>query len=419
MSISKTPAPARLGLASLRENAKVSIAVFVDTVGAGLTLPIVLIYFTLTTDIGLGTLGALYAAAAIIALPAGLIGGALTDRFGPKFSMVANNLLSGLGYLLYLFAHNSIAIFVALLLVAASERLYWTSWTAYVHNLSAGRPFEQWFSFLEAMKMAAMGLGAAAAVVLLSYDSAIGAHLLILANVATCILAAALFATQKVPASASVHVPESTIESVRGWVDVLKNRTFVAITIGQFFLGPIMVLPTVALSILFVTIWHMPVAVSPVLFAVSTGIIALLQTPITHAVRRWSRSTVIWIAATLVIACVIPLVVLPRLSGMSAWVFVIAVEVLLALASILYLPATNALMAEVPEAHIRGRAVAVFQTSAAVSMALFPTMIGLLESGTPWVLWIITAAAIAVGAAAYARAVRGLPSQFHSATPPS
>ena len=130
-------------LAVLAENPRVSAAVLIDTVGAGLLLPLSLVYFTLTSGLSLPQIGLIAAIATVAALPAGLIGGAITDRFGAKASMVTNNLISALGYTLFLFVHDPVGIFVAIFLTASSERLYWASWMSYVHRLAAGRSFER------------------------------------------------------------------------------------------------------------------------------------------------------------------------------------------------------------------------------------------------------------------------------------
>ena len=95
----------------LAENPRVSAAVLVDTVGAGLLLPLSLVYFTLTSGLGLAEIGLIAAIATVVALPAGMAGGAITDRFGAKASMVTNNLVSAVGYTLFLFVHDPVGIF--------------------------------------------------------------------------------------------------------------------------------------------------------------------------------------------------------------------------------------------------------------------------------------------------------------------
>jgi len=415
-----TPARFRASLASLREHRFVTFAVLTDTIGAGLTLPLTIVYFTITTDVPLAVLGAVSTVATLVALPIGLVGGVLTDRFGAKASMILNNLLSAAGFTLYLFAHDPMMIFAAIFLANGSERLYWTSWTAYVHDLAEGRPFERWFAFLEATKAAALGAGAIIAAVTLANGHQDGLRWLVLANVVTSVVAAGVFATQP---TGHRSTPTSALADAEGADTTGSLRSFIAdrsmrlITLGQFLIGPAMVLPNVAFSVLFVEQWGMSPAVAPVQFAVATGLCALLQTSVTRWVAGQQRGTLIALGAVLTAATAAPLIVLPPLHGLAAWSFVIVVAILLAAADMIYLPAANAVMAEAPHPRIRGRAIGVFQTASSIGMALFPLTLGLLDSRTPWLLWLIATGVFLAAAWAWHRAVRGLPGRVQVAEP--
>lgn len=412
----RIPARLRAPFATLSEHRFVTFAVLVDTVGAGLTLPLTIVYFTLTTDLSLATLGLISTTAALLALPIGLVGGVLTDRFGAKASMITNNLLSAAGFTLYLVAHDPVLVFAAVFLATASERLYWTSWTAYVHDLAEGRPFERWFAFLEATKAAALGAGAIVAAVTLAQGHD-GLRWLVLANVVTSVAAAAVFAVQPVGSRPAPRardlVDRHDAGSVRAF---LRDRSMRLIALGQLLLGPAMVLPNVALSVLFVERWHLPAAVAPVQFAIATGLAAVLQTSVTRWVSGRDRGTLVAIGAGLTGLTAVPLVFLPPLAGAPAWAYVVVVAVVLAVADMLCLPAANALMAEAPHPRVRGRAIGVFQTAASVGSALYPLTIGLLDTDVPWVLWLLTALVFGGAAWAWRAAAAGLPARVRTAT---
>jgi MFS family permease len=412
-----TPARFRASLATLREHRFITVAVLIDTIGAGLTLPLTIVYFTVTTDVPLAVIGALAAAGSLIALPIGLIGGVLTDRFGAKASMILNNLMSAAGFALYLIADDPAMIFAAIFLANASERLYWTSWTAYVHDLANGRPFERWFAFLEATKAAALGTGAIIAAVTLARGED-GLRWLIIANVVSSVAAAIVFATQRTgdrPASKEPAMP-ATAEGTGSLREFVASKPMRLITLGQLLIGPAMVLPNVALSVYFVQNWNLPVTVAPVQFAVATGLCALFQTSVTRWVAGTNRGTLIATGALLTGATALPLIFLPPLGGVSAWIYVVVVAVLLAAADMIYLPAANAVMAEAPHPRIRGRAIGVFQTSSSVGMALFPLALGLMDTTRPWLLWVLTVIIFATSAWAWRSAVAALPSNVHIAS---
>lgn len=396
--------------AELRKTGRVSMAVFIDTVGVGLISPISLLYFTLTTDIAVGQLGVALTLATLASLPIGLLGGWVVDRFGVKAAMVSNNLASGVGFILYLFAHDPLGVFLALFVVASSERVYWASWSSYVESLSDGRPFERWFGFLEAVKAGAMGIGALMGALLLAPGGVLAANVVVILNVATCFFSAVLFATQpiaKSKASADALEEPELLGALRGFRDVIRDRKSLFVAAGALFLSPIMLLPNAAISIVLVEHWQMPASVAFVLFALNVGMVAVLQTSVTHLIRHRSRAGVIWLSAALIVVVVAPLLILDDPSVPVAWGYVIAAGVLLGLVDTLYLPATNALMVQIPPENRRGRSVAVSQTAAAIGMALFPLLLILLAGPFAWVMWAVTAVAVLLGAAFYSASIRG------------
>ncbi|AIV40852.1 MFS transporter [Curtobacterium sp. MR_MD2014] len=415
-----TPARLRAPLASLHEHRFVTFAVLTDTIGAGLTLPLTIVYFTITTDVSLAVIGVLSTVASLVALPIGLVGGVLTDRFGARASMVLNNLLSAAGFTLYLSAHDPVVIFAAIFLANASERLYWTSWTAYVHDLAAGRPFERWFAFLEATKAAALGAGAIVAAVTLAHGHQDGLRWLVLANVVTSVAAAVVFATQRT----GHRAPQAAAPTGAGPADAsgllrafVADRSMRLIALGQFLIGPAMLLPNVAFAVLFIERWGVSPAVAPVQFAIATGLCALFQTSVTRWVAGRRRGTLIALGAVLTAATTAPLIVLPPLHGPAAWSYVVVVAVVLAAADMISLPAANAVMAAAPHPRIRGRAIGVFQTASSIGMALFPLTLGLLDSRMPWLLWLIATGVFLGAAWAWHGAVRDLPQRVQGTEP--
>ncbi|MFF5468234.1 MFS transporter [Streptomyces achromogenes] len=415
MSTENKGLPARFGIPPLTEVRRTTAAVLVDTVGVGLMIPISLLYFTLTTDIPVSELGVALTAATLLSLPAGLAGGAMTDRFGPKLAMVTNNLVSAAGYVLYLFTDGVVTAFLAMLLVAVADRMYWACWSSYVHTLSHGRPFERWFAFLESIKAGAMGLGALLATLILAVSTDVGARWLVVLNIATCVVAALLFvlqpmtpATGDTPSAADDEDPE-LLQAVRGWRTVLAGRTNFLFVVGQLLLSPVMLLPSVALPLLFVERWGMPVFVSTLLFALNTGIAALIQTPLSHAVRFRSRAGVVCFSAGLLSASLLVMAVLPERRSVLAWCVVVFVGIVLAVVDALYMPATNALMTESAPDAVRGRTVAVFQTSAAVGMAVFPACFSFVFELSSALTWVLLAVVIAAGGLCFAAASARLP----------
>lgn len=370
-----------------------------EAMAAGLMMSMAIVYFAIITDVPVAAIGLVSAAAGLASLPLGIFGGWLCDRFGSRTALIINNLLGVIGYTRFLFAHSAATIFIALLLVSVGDRVYWAIWTTFIKDLAGDGLYEETFAKFEALKMAVMGFGAATSAVVLGFAAATGARWIVLGNIALTLIAAAIYQSVK-PSAQPLHTVAAAREESMRWWHVTRHRGFWPIVIGQFFLAPIMVLPNVALSAYFVTVWGMSAAVASVMFGVNAAVVAIFQQASTKALRSIPRSALISLAGLLLIAALAALALMPELRGIQAWAFVVLIAIVLGAGDILYIPATNALMVELPPAQVRGVSVSIFQTVMAVGMAIYPASLALL-SINPLLLWIVTATSIAAGAIAY------------------
>lgn len=384
-------------------------AAAVDSLGSGLVMTLGVLFFVLNTDVPLTQIGFAVAAGGIAALPVGVVGGWIIDSKGSKFGMVANNLLSASGFALFLIAQSPVVIFISSLLIATGDRIYWAAWTTYIHDLSGDAPYERLFGRLEAVKMAAMSVGAAVGAIAMAINSISGAYFAVILNILVTLLAALIYAKSPMPKQDEKNLDETTSDdsSLKGVLRlVISQRGFLSLTAGQFFLAPIMVLPNVALSVFFVNNWEMNAAVAPVIFGINAGVVAIFQEKITQLMRFQSRTRVIFYGVFIIAFMLFILTILPvPTSSVLGWIVVSVVGIILAVVDMLYMPATNALMAAIPDSSIRGKSVGIFQTSMAVGMSVYPSTIGLLEYNSE-LLWMLTCLSILLGGFCYWLAAR-------------
>ena len=370
-----------------------------------MTLPLSIVFFIVTTEVPLATLSVLAASAMVLALPAGIVIGALIDRRTARMAMIVNAIITAAGYACYAFADDVVTVAIALFLVSVGDRTYWPSWTTYIHDLSGGHQYDRWFAFLEAMKMASMGVGAAAASIVLLFAAGSGFRILVLLNVALTLLAGVIIALHPVRPSAAIvaHHRKSPRKTALGaWAQVMRSRDLRRITAGQFFLSVLVSLPGAALSVSFVSVWNMPAMVSPVMFTINTTVTAIFLVRVNKALTNWSVASRVWVASIVVVGCILPLGFIPNPAPLASWAYAISLSIVLAGANMILVPPIFSLMATIPSAEIRGRANGVFQTASAVGIALFPLLIGFMNPSTLWVAWTVSSAAVLLGAAFYA-----------------
>jgi MFS family permease len=367
-------------------------AVAIDTVGVGLFLPLSLLYFKFTTDVPIRQVGLAMSIATFVAMPTGLLGGMLVDRIGERAIMVGNNILSAIGYSLYIFADGTALIFIGTLLIGVANRAYWACWPPYVTRIAGREGFHQWFAFLEATKSACMAAGAfAGGLILASGADASGARFIVVCNVVTSLVAAALFSRQPVitnDASADSH--QAATERPPTWLSLLRQRRYLLPLVAQSFAAPTWLLASVALPVHYVVSWGLPGWLPSVLFAVGNVLIFVAQTPAAHTLRYWPKERIIAVST----GCVCASMVL--LTTVDAWHdrpkavadgTTIIVAIIIATAYLLYTPAAYAISMGTANDRTRGRAAAMFDVGTAVAAAAGPAVMGALVLSHPAWLW--------------------------------
>ncbi|MGH3490353.1 MAG: hypothetical protein ACRDP8_20895 [Actinopolymorphaceae bacterium] len=86
------------GLPNARGHGCLLGALGIDALGSGLFLPFSVLFFTMTTSLGLQQVGLALSIAAVARLPATGGAGMLTDRIGPKNALIISNLAQATGF---------------------------------------------------------------------------------------------------------------------------------------------------------------------------------------------------------------------------------------------------------------------------------------------------------------------------------
>lgn len=138
----------RFGFPRMRGQLRVTVALLVDAVGAGLFLPFSVLFFLATTDLALTQIGLAVSLGAAVRLAAGV----MSDRLGPERVLVAANLLQGAGYLTYLTVRDLPVLVMATVLVQAGNAAFWSSYSPLVTEMSVRGEWERWFGFRGALR---------------------------------------------------------------------------------------------------------------------------------------------------------------------------------------------------------------------------------------------------------------------------
>jgi MFS family permease len=404
----------RLGIPQLAGHGRIVAAVALDSFGVGMFIPLNFLFFLLTTDLTVAEVGFGTSVATLLSLPLAPLAGAAVDRWGPKASLVANNLFATAGYLSYLLVDSLPALIAALFVVLCAERLYWASWTAFVADLAEDTELDRWYAFTAAGKNASTGLGSAAGAVLLASGMSGAAALIVIINAATSAITAMLFAFPgrrgSTPPARPVRAPESDGEPApAGWRILLGDRTLLVLIGAQTALSFGWLIPTLVLPVYLVEVSGLPAWLPASALTLNALLIVVAQSALTARLDTLRRCRVISASAMVMVGTIALLALVSTVPAQVAIGLVFAAVLLFTIGQMAATPALTAISATVAPRHVRGRYLSLFSLTWALSMVTGPALVGALVEWQPQVLWVVLAALVGLGGLGYRIADRLLP----------
>ncbi|MBK5990654.1 MFS transporter [Streptomyces sp. MBT58] len=420
----------RLGVPRLSGNGRIVTATALDSFGVGMFIPLNFLFFLLTTDLTVQQVGYGTSLATLLSLPVAPLAGIAVDRWGPKASLVANNLISTVGFLCYLLVDSQASLVVVLFVVLCAERLYWVAWPAFVADLAEGEELDRWYAFTAAGKNASVGLGGAAGGALLGTGWSGAAVLIVVVNAGTSAITALLFAypgrgvrTAAAPppeaaapkatgGAADESAVESTGEEEGGWRSLLGDRTVFVLIGAQTAFVFAWLIPTTVLPVYLVAVRGLPPWLPSTAFTLNALLIVVAQSALTARLATVRRSRVVVRSAALMLATLLLLAVLPAAGSAVGVALVFAAVALFTFGQMAATPAMTAVSATVAPRRARGRYLSVVNLTWTVSAITGPALVGALIEDHTLLLWAVLAVLTALGGLGYHVAGRMAPERL-------
>jgi len=379
-------------------------AAAIDSTGSGLFFAFHVIYFVETTSLSLTQVGAALSLAQLLALPAPAAIGPLVDRFGPRIVAVVGNLLSAVGFLGFLGAQDFWQVAVAGLVVQVGVNFYWTSSGALVALAAREAERTRWFGLIQALRNAGVAVGGALAALAVGGGGVGWLRWLVLANVVSYIAAACLTGTWRPPRGRRADDSSSGgRQGVAGdgpgdagpatekasYLSVVRDGAYLRVVVVNLVAVLAALVLNVLLAVYIIEGLHGAAWWAGVLLTVNTLLIAVFQAPTTRSTERRRATVVIAVGALL---NVVAFAAFAGLSLAPAWTVVpglVAAIVVYSLAEMLQSPTISMLSTSMAPDAMRGRYLAVYQSSWNIGGALAPVLfMSLLARGPawPWVL---------------------------------
>ncbi|MFD8597103.1 MFS transporter [Kitasatospora sp. NPDC059646] len=395
------PTPRRLVRAA--GGARYAVALAVDAVGTGLLRPFLLLYGITVLHLGAATTGLAMTAGIVAGLAAMPPLGRWLDR-GARSSAVAAAMLvrvAGVAVLLATPPGNAALFAVAALILGVGNQAWPAAHAALVATVSDGGLRDAALAAARAVRNAGLGVGALLATVCLS-GGAPALRALAAVSGAGFLAAALLAHSVRVTAAPAPPTAAPTAPPTARTAERALGAVLLANVVYVFCLN----VPEVALPLVLVTVLHASPAWSAAVFVTNTVLVVALQLPVTAwAAARWSRGTVLALSGAVLAASYLGFLLAAPFGPLA----VALVSVPCTLGEILYAGSSTALVTALAPAPVLGRALARFQLSTGLGLAVSPAAITALAAVGPLALWGTLAAATLGASAAVRRAAGGVP----------
>jgi MFS family permease len=380
-------------------------------------MPLSFLYFLMTTHLGTAAIGLGISLAAVAALPAGLVAGPLIDRVGAKPVMVLNNLLSACGYVGYLFAHDFGMLVATVFLVIVADRLFFASWPVLVADLSGPHGTDWLYSLVSKYRNASLAAGyliGGGVLALLGHAAA--AYVIVVLNCLSSLVAAMILSRLRTrrPEGKPPAGPPRTREAA-GWrrSGVLRDRPYLVLTFAQSALAFAWLVPGTILPVYLVHVLALPRWTPSAVLCVNFLAVAVWQVKITGWAAKYRRTAIVGLAAVFLALAAGVFALAAHAPASAAVVVIVAGMASFSAGEMLWNPAASALAADAAPPAARGRYIAMFQMSWAVSNTAGPVLAGTLLSAGPGWLWGVLASLVALGGTGFLLAGHLLPASVN------
>lgn len=372
-------------------------ALGVDNLGAGLFLPLTLVYVTQVVGLSLTTAAVVVTAGTVAGLAVPPVAGRLVDRVGPRAIVITAQVLQAGGSLGYLVAPwfvtgGAAVVAVAALLQAAGQQGFYSALFSLVADVHGDGPQDRPFTLVTMVRSAAFATGTLTTGAVLGLAGPGGFIAVIGADIGCLLLAAVVLTIGVGCGSGPPQPPRPQNTNPAG---VLGNRPYLGLIAVTMLLMLSSDVFLVGMPVYVLQFLHGPVWLPGILLTVVTVSTSVAGAAALRLTRRLTRPDAMRLAAGLTVAwCALSAgaVVVPT-GAVTA--YLVAVAVMVAITGLVLGGRANALAEAAAPRATRGRHLAAFQYAFTVAGVIAPALTALFTVAT-WLPWLVVASAAAL-----------------------
>jgi len=346
----------------------ITFAAFIDNIGSFMLMPFISIYMTSTFGIGMIEAGIVFLIVGIGSLVGGIIGGALTDKFGRKGMALYGLLMSGLFSLILIFINDLTMLYIVVGLMGLMGSLGGPARGAMIADVLPPEQRAEGYGILRVVANLSATIGPA----LGGFLATRSFMWIFIGDAISSVIAAIIFyfkvpetkPTKKVEGTDVPKKPETVGQSMGGYKDVFRDWKF------MFFIGTSMIMSLVYMNMNFT----LPVFLNNDLsfstqiygwlISMNAFMVVIFQFYITRKVKKFPALVMIAIGNLLYG------IGFAMYGFISSIAFVFIAMIIITIGEMIIAPFAQAIAANFAPEDKRGRYMAVFGWSGLVPMML-------------------------------------------------
>jgi MFS family permease len=361
-----------------------NVIVFIDRLGGFMLYPFFALYLTQKYDIGMATVGLLFAAFSISGFAGSALGGALADRMGRRGVIIASLLLSSLSALGMGFA-PTLAIFVAVsVIVGTMGSIGGPAHEAVVADLLPEEKRAEGYGIIRVVFNVAVIIAPPIAGLLIAHSYLT----LFIVDAAISIIAAAIvfFALPETkPQAHPDAVPETMKQTFAGYGRVFRDRPFVLFIGVTVMMTLVYMNMNTTLGVFLRDFKGLPEIGYGSLLSINAIIVVALQFWLTRRLEKF-KPLAMMAAGTLLYA-----IGFAMYGFVSGFILFVTAMIVITIGEMVVAPFQQSIVASFAPENMRGRYMAVSGLTWGIAFMIGPYFAGLLiDSANPNVLWYVS-----------------------------
>ena len=368
---------------------------FIDNFGRTLLFPFFALYITQKFNVGMTEAGIILGIFSLFGLFGGMVGGALTDRFGRKTLIIVGLVFSAVTTLTFGLVTDIRYMYALAVVVGLLGSLSGPAHNAMIADVLPEEKRQEGFGVLRVVGNLAWFIGPSIGGIIANYNFF---YLFVLDALVSCVVAVLIFRylpETKPQAKVETHMekPETIWQTVLGYRVALRDFAFMAFIVASIMMLIVYQQAYGSLSVYLRDVHDIHPQGYGFLMTASAITVVLFQ----FSVSRWLRGRGPFLM--MAFGTLFYMIGFTMFGLVSVYPLFISAIVIITIGEMIVMPVSQGLVANFAPEEMRGRYMAVFELSWALPSTVGPGLAGyILDNFNPNLLWYISGVLSALAA---------------------